>query len=166
MLFQVLQGRMSGKIKRIAIIVPMCVKVFWCHKLLPTALFWKSTHPYPLTLNYQKGAFKNYVDLIWPNLDDLPPRVDNLGLFKYYLYLFTWLSIYFLMTTCLPLHVHVGIECPQRKWVCIFLANGKKKLTGRVVRNMTFNVFPGRCEIGTRHFLPVNHQPRKSSGHT
>ena len=31
-----------------------------------------------------------------------------------------------LMTTYLSLHVHVGIECPQRKWVCIFLANGKK----------------------------------------
>ena len=114
----------------------MFVKVFLCHKLLPTALFWKSAHPYPLTLNYKNHGVikKGHSTTMWTKFDPIlttyPPWVDNREHFKYYLHLFTWLSMDFLMMTHLLLHVHVVIECPQRKWVCIFLANGKKKWQG------------------------------------
>ena len=68
------------------------------------------------------GSFNNYVDQILPNFDHLPHgfqeldlrayphRVGDRGYFKNYQLFFTWSNGGFLLTTYLPLIVHVVIE--------------------------------------------------------
>ena len=67
------------------------------------------------------GAFNNYVDLILPDFDHLPPRVEKHEYFTYYLHFVTRAPVDFLLATYPPLLVHVLIECPL---LCDFQVSG------------------------------------------